>query len=186
MWNQRAKNKCQYVDEADGVFWMSLEDFMENFTNLYICRVLNDWFKEEIEDEWIGESAEGLPSQTNRNAKLELNPQYDIYLTAPGPLFIQMTQYDKVNMFKGKHFMMYFIQKSDGGKIVRMDRKAILGMSGSPTNLNVVSSEIALGKTNTFPMTVTLLAGNTAHGPDGEGKFEIKIFSMSKITVKKL
>lgn len=186
MWSQRAKNKCNYVDEVDGVFWMDLDDFIDNYSYLYVCRLLNSWNKEEIEDEWVGESAEGLPNAKNRNARLDLNPQYELKLSSPGPLFIQMTQFDKVNMFKGKHYIMYLVQKSTGGKIERMDRKEILGMSGKPINLNIVSNEIEFTKAHTYPLTVTLLAANTENGPEGEGKFELKIFCMSPFTARKL
>ena len=97
-----------------------------------------------------------------------------------------MTQFDKVNMFKGKHFIMFFTQSTGGGKITRMDRKAILGMSGKPTNLNIVSNELELTNRFSYPLKVTLLAGNTVHGAEGEGKFEIKVYSKSKFTIKKL
>ena len=58
-----------------------------------------------------------------------------------------------------------------GGSIIdRMDRNTILGMSGQPINLNVVSSEIVLTNKFTFPFTATLLASNSEHGKEGESK----------------
>jgi hypothetical protein len=186
LWTQRAKNKCNYLDEQDGVFWMELDDFIDNFSYLYICRLLYNWQKEEIDDEWIGPSAEGLPNAKNRNAKLELNPQYLLRLSAPGPLFIQMTQFDKVNMFKGKHYIMFLLQSSSGERFASIDKKVMLGMSGKPTNLNVISAEIDLTNRNSFPLTATLLVANTSNGKEGEGKFELKIFSMKSFTIKKL
>jgi hypothetical protein len=186
MWTQRAKSKCEYSDEADGIFWMDLDDFIDNYSYLYVCRIMKEWESHEIEDEWKGDSAEGLPSKDNRNAKLHLNPNFELKIQKPGPVFIQMTQFDKVNMFKGKHFIMFFVQNTGGGKIMRMDRKAILGMSGKPTNLNIISNEIMLTNKQSFPLTVTLLVANTKHGAEGEGKFEVKVFCMSKFTMKKL
>lgn len=186
LWSQRAKNKCKFVEKADGVFWMSLEDFIENYSYLYICRILNDWEKQEIEDEWIGESAEGLPSKANRNANLALCPQYTIKVSAPGTLFIEMTQKDKVNMFKGKHMIMFFASNIGGRVIERMDRNVIIGMSGQPTNLNVISSEIILSNKLTYPFTATLLASNSEHGKAGEGKFELRIYCQSKFVAKRI
>ena len=186
MWTQKAKNKCKLNDEVDGIFWMDIDDFLDNFSNLYVCRIMKDWNSHEIEDEWKGKSAEGLPSSKNRSAKLELNPQFEIKIQKPGPMFIQMTQFEKINMFKGKQFIMFFAQMTKGGKISRMDRKAILGMSGKPINLNIISNELELTNRHSYPLTVTLLAANTAHGAEGEGKFEVKVYCMSRFTMKKL
>jgi len=186
MWTQRAKNKCNYSDEVDGIFWMDLDDFIDNYSFLYVCRLLDNWHKEEIEDEWIGESAEGLPNSMNRNARLELNPQYEIRLSSPGPIFIQMTQLDKVNMFKGKHFIMYLLQNTNGGRFTRIDKNTLLGMSGKPTNLNVVSSEIQLTNKNSYPLVTTLLVANTQNGEEGEGKFEVSIYSLKSFTVTRI
>ena len=181
MWTQRAKNKCNNVEEVDGIFWMDFDDFLDNFSYLYICRVLDTWNHIDIEGEWQGPTAEGLPSSENRTARLELNPQYEIKVASPGPLFIQMNQFEKENMFKGKHYIFFMVQNIGGKKIKRMDRKAILGMSGQPTNLNVISSEINLTKKLSFPVRVTLLAANTKNGKDGEAKFAFKVYARSRI-----
>lgn len=185
MWTQRAKSKCNFNDEADGIFWMDLDDFLENYSYLYICRIMKDWNCQEIEDYWKGESAEGLPSKSNRTAKLEKNPQYEIKITKPAPLFIQMTQFEKINMFKGKQFIMFVVQNIDG-RITRMDKNAIICLSGKPVNLNVISNEIQLTTQYSYPLKLTILAANTAHGKEGEGKFELKIYSLSKISMKRI
>ena len=186
MWTQRAKNKCNYVEEVDGIFWMDFDDFLDNFSYLYVCRVLDEWENENIDGEWIGPTAEGLPSSKNRTAKLELNPQYEIRVASPGPLFIQMNQFEKVNMFKGKHYIFFMVQNVGGGKIKRMDRKAILGMSGQPINLNVISNEINLTKKLSYPARVTLLAANTQNGKEGEAKFAFKVYARSKLSSRRL
>jgi hypothetical protein len=43
-WNQRAKNKLKYEprDHEDGVFWMDVYDFQQQYAYLYICRILNE------------------------------------------------------------------------------------------------------------------------------------------------
>jgi hypothetical protein len=30
---------CALLDEDDGVFWMAIEDVVENFSDAYICKV---------------------------------------------------------------------------------------------------------------------------------------------------
>lgn len=186
MWTQRAKSKCNYVDSSDGVFWMELDDFMDNYSYLYVCRVLDDWNHHIIEDEWKGKSAEGLPSAKNRTAQLALNPQYELKFNAPGHVFIEMNQFEKINMFKGKHFIMFLVQNTKGGKVMRMDRDGILAMSGQPTNLNSISTEFTLTNKMTYPAKVTLLAANTEHGKEGEAKFKLKVYSTSEFTYTKL
>ena len=78
-WNQRAKNKLSYIprDHEDGVFWMDVYDFIQQYSYLYICRILNEnmgWKRASLNGEWKGSTAEGLPSRSNPSAKLELNP----------------------------------------------------------------------------------------------------------------
>ena len=46
--------------------------------------------------------------------------------------------------------IVFFLSNVGGGIIDRMDRNTILGMSGQPINLNVVSSEIVLTNKLTF------------------------------------
>jgi hypothetical protein len=186
MWTQRAKSKCMFSDAHDGIFWMDLDDFLENFSYLYVCRIMKHWHQEEIKDEWKGETAEGLPTAANRTAKLEKNPQFVINITKPAPLFIQMTQFEKINMFKGKQFIIFVLQTINGKRITRMDKSSILGMSGKPVNLNIVSSEITLTTEHSYPLTVTIVAANTNHGKEGEGKFMLNVFSMSSIKMKKI
>lgn len=37
-WTQRIKNRIHYEDKEDGAFWMGVNDFVEQFKNIYICR----------------------------------------------------------------------------------------------------------------------------------------------------
>ena len=78
MWSQKAKSKCNFSDEVDGIFWMDLDDFIDNFSYIYVCRIMKQWNHEEVEDEWKGKSAEGLPGRANKSAKLELSPQFEL------------------------------------------------------------------------------------------------------------
>lgn len=43
-WSQKAMNKIGYkpADEIDGIFWMSVEDFVWEFKYLYVCRTLSE------------------------------------------------------------------------------------------------------------------------------------------------
>ena len=71
------KNKVSFESSTDGVFWMEVLDFVQQYSYLYICRILDKddgWHERNINYSWKGGSAEGLPSRTNPNARLDFNP----------------------------------------------------------------------------------------------------------------
>jgi len=94
-WDHRMRNKLNYHDTGtDGVFWMEIIDFTQQFSNLYVCRLLDEkegWKEFKVRGKWEGASAEGLPSRANPNARLDFNPQYCITVTKPCDGFISLT-----------------------------------------------------------------------------------------------
>ena len=123
-WTQRARNKLGYnpVDSQDGIFWMDVYDFTQQFSYLYICRLLNDsmWGSTTLEGQWKGRSAEGLPSRTYPNARLDLNPQFEIVITKPCDAYIllkQETDPKSASTFKGKQQIFFMVSKN-GGKLI--------------------------------------------------------------------
>ena len=78
-WTVRMRNKTGYKESAaDGVFWMDALDFIQQYSYLYICRILDTsegaWKEVEMQGKWSGASAEGLPSKSLPNARLDFNP----------------------------------------------------------------------------------------------------------------
>jgi hypothetical protein len=69
------------------------------------------------------------------------------------------------------------VSKNNGKLITKVDKDAILTRSGNPINLNIVSSECEFDKSVNYPYTFTLLVANTGHGAEGEGNFEVSIYS---------
>lgn len=105
-WTERMRLKLSFEQKNDGVFWMDVLDFIEQYSFLYICRNLSPedgWVENVIEDKWLGPTAEGLPTRAHPNARLDFNPQYEITVSRPCDGFISLSQMDHVNMFKGKH-----------------------------------------------------------------------------------
>lgn len=41
-WTEKAKRVLQYEDSEDGVFWMSVNDFVYEFKTLYVCRIFDE------------------------------------------------------------------------------------------------------------------------------------------------
>ena len=120
------KNKLGYLDtKRDGVFWMDAMDFVQQYSFLYVCRILNKdegWKEVTTAGSWEGHSAEGLPSKVNPNARLDFSPQFEILVTRPCDGFIMLKQHDKENMFRGKHAIFFMVSKVNGQRITKLDR----------------------------------------------------------------
>ena len=189
-WNERMKNKLNFSDKEDGVFWMDVLDFVQQYATLSVCRILKEedgWKEIKINDEWIGKSAEGLPTKTNPNARLDFNPQYEIKVTKPCDGFVMLKQMDKVNMFKGKHSIFFMVSKLNGQRIKKVDKSVIVCRSGNPINFNIVTSECDFDRTVSYPYKFTLMLANGENGAAGEGKFEASVYATDpNFTVTKL
>ena len=40
-WTERLKKLANFVDADDGMFWMSIEDYLYKFEDIYLCRVFD-------------------------------------------------------------------------------------------------------------------------------------------------
>lgn len=187
------KNKLAYEprDHEDGVFWMDAYDFVQQYSYLYICRVLSEsmgWKRQEVSAEWRGATAEGLPSRANPGARLELNPQFALTITKPcdGYILLKQKEADALgSTFKGKQQIFFIVQKSKGKPITKIDKELTLTSSGAPTNLMIVSAECDFDKTVSYPYTFTILIANMEHGAKGEGSFDLTVYSTDTAMVLK-
>ena len=147
---------------------------------MYICRILDTddgWKEVRVDGEWYGAAAEGLPTRTNPNARLDFNPQYAITVTKPCDGFIMMAQKDKVNMFKGKHAIFFMVSKNNGKRITKVDKNTMICRSGNPVNLNIITAECDFDKSVSYPYKFTIMLANAEHGKDGEGEFEFGVYA---------
>jgi len=184
-WNQRTKGKLKYVprDHEDGVFWMDIFDFTQQFSYLYVCRILsesNGWKMTKFKQSWKGDYAEGLPSRAYPQAILSKNPQYSIVVNKPVDAFIMLKQFEPdpttQSTFKGKQNIMFMVQQVNPNtdkRITKVDKEALVGRSGNPINLATVSAEVNLPKAGTY----SILVANTNHGAAGEGTFELRVYA---------
>ena len=78
LWNKRMRNLLDYnISEDDGVFWMELDSFMQEYEALYICRAFDKssgWSCVQKKGEWKDRYAQGLPNKNNRSADYSKNP----------------------------------------------------------------------------------------------------------------
>jgi hypothetical protein len=127
--------------------------------------------RKEIQSEWKGPSAEGLPNRANPSARLDLNPQFSVKINKACDGFIMLKQTDALegSSFKGKHSIFFMISKNNGKRIAKLEKDLILTKSGNPINLNIITSECHFDSSISYPYTFTLLVANTEHGAPGEG-----------------
>ena len=77
-WTTRIRNIVNWHEtKDDGIFWMDLNDYVNEFDSIYVCRDFSDssaWKTINVEDRWTGEFAAGLPNSKNPKALMEKNP----------------------------------------------------------------------------------------------------------------
>jgi hypothetical protein len=44
LWTPELRKELKVVDEDDGTFWMSLQDFTKYYQAIYLCKILDDKF----------------------------------------------------------------------------------------------------------------------------------------------
>jgi len=174
-WNEKAKKQLKFENKEDGIFWMSLDDFVYEFKSLYVCRIFDQKLWKTvptIEGEWKGESAAGLPNKNNPGANLSKNPHYGIKVPRRCSVFVSLTQVERIDMFRGKFPIMFMVQKNDGKRVKSASLDLLSGSSGAPTDLITVSAEISL-EAPTYPYTFSLMVATANAG--AEGKYELNI-----------
>jgi len=184
-WTQKAKNLLKPESKEDGVFWMSLQDFVYEFKCIYVCRIFDTKLWKSmptIQGEWKGTSAAGLPNKANPNADMSKNPHYGIKVNKRCSIFVALTQEDTLDMFRGKRPIMFMVQKNGGKRINSTSLDLLCGNSGAPTDLITISSEINLD-VPTYPYTFSLMVANTMNGAEGEGKYKLDIYCTEDFSV---
>lgn len=155
---------------------MSLEDFVWEYQNLYICRLFDPatWLQlpnaeRPLEAAWEGRSAAGLPCRQNPKVEFGDNPQYVLNVSKPSTLFVSLTQKNTVDMFKGKLFIVFMVYR--GKKRIVNPGSKMVGSSGSPTDLKTVSAEINLDQAGDY----VILCAQMLKGEAGHGEYMLKV-----------
>eukprot|EP01022_Parablepharisma_sp_SALTPOND_P028425 TRINITY_DN70944_c4_g1_i1.p1 TRINITY_DN70944_c4_g1~~TRINITY_DN70944_c4_g1_i1.p1 ORF type:complete len:1780 (-),score=174.97 TRINITY_DN70944_c4_g1_i1:1708-7047(-) len=181
MWSEAAKTLLKYEEKDDGAFWMSLQDFVSEYANLYVCRIFDDKWKFMAQSGvWEGKTAAGLPCRANRGAKIENNPHYLLRVTRPCTMFVKLTQKEKLNMFNGKESIYFLIANNDGERVNRVSSDITVASSYPPTNLITVSSEVILDSSFTYPIDLTVMVSTMAGGPQVKSSYTLKVYCTDK------
>lgn len=102
-WTKRLRQKLGYNPTAstddDGIFWMSFDDFVLNFRNVYVCRLFKtvsdggQWFKYTAAGSWstAANTAGGCPNESS----CANNPHYFIVVEARCTVFVTLAQRER-------------------------------------------------------------------------------------------
>eukprot|EP00826_Nyctotherus_ovalis_P009208 TRINITY_DN12426_c0_g1_i1.p1 TRINITY_DN12426_c0_g1~~TRINITY_DN12426_c0_g1_i1.p1 ORF type:complete len:623 (+),score=182.50 TRINITY_DN12426_c0_g1_i1:23-1870(+) len=169
-WTEAARVKLHYhqSNQRGGTFWMSLLDFMFYYDNLYICRIFKEgWSCRSVDGEWKEKTAPGLPNENNPKAKVANNPQYLLKINKPATLFIMLTQNERVNMFKGKQRIYFFVATNNGQRITKINSKIKLASTYPPVDLITISKELAVDNKMFYPLNLTVMVSTQDGGIEG-------------------
>jgi len=170
----RIQLKRKETNYRDGTFWMSLMDFMFYFDNLYICRLFDEgWNCKSVEGIWKDKTAPGLPSENNPSAEVVNNPQYLLTITKPSTLFIMLTQSERVNMFRGKQLIYFFVANNNRKRIKKISNSIKFASTYPPIDLITVSKELVVDNNMFYPVNLTIMVSTQAGGI--EGNYTLKV-----------
>lgn len=97
LWTPRLMKELNHTSEDDGCFWIDWDNFILQYNNVMLCRLLQDevghkWSRHEEFSAWVGSAAAG--SSSNR-VTWHLSPQYRLTVERETELFISLAQYDR-------------------------------------------------------------------------------------------
>ena len=179
MWTRRLRAKLDFREADDGVFFMSFEDFVREFRNLYICRIFPEtWSATGLASAWSGASAGGCSNfDTCKN-----NPQFLLEISVPTQTFITVAK-DMLNASDVEHIAFFVFVSKDGGasKIDPQYARAgdRVGSSGKYSPLREVSAELKLKPGKYVIVPTTFKAGQ-------EGEFVVAVNSDRPVKISEI
>ena len=89
--SKRLMQLLGHEKKDDGVFWMSIEDFIQEFKSLYVCAIFDEkWLKvPPVSGKFTEQNSFGLPKASDQTFR---NPQFGIKVTKKCTFFVNMTQ----------------------------------------------------------------------------------------------
>ncbi|CAG8601972.1 7274_t:CDS:2 [Ambispora leptoticha] len=184
------RKKLGQIVEDDGDFWMAFEDFVENFSNLVICRNLNTpWYK--LGQHWHSIIFRGVWSVEtgtaggciNNQETFYQNPQFAFTVTKPTVIIIALMQEDHraVKLYGTDNLTIGFVcLKVEENRKYRIHRPTYVVTSRVTfINAREVTSRVALNPGRYIIIPSTFNAGE-------EGSYFLRMFSSRYIDVKPL
>jgi len=167
LWTPAALQALGQETATDGIFWMNVQDFVDEFKYLYVCRKFDKrWTLIQATDSCVA-------PLTLKADGFEKFPQYSVYVTKPTTIFVKLTQEDKVSTFQGKNSIFLISLANDGKRARTSDNTKTVSSSLPPINYVSVTAELVVDLFYSLPYTFTLVCGALKTA----GKFSIKVYS---------
>ncbi|KAJ6232421.1 calpain [Anaeramoeba flamelloides] len=183
-WNKKFKAKLNYDPKKPnnndkGTFWMTFEDFVKHFRNIYICRLFspNKWITIRINDQWENLSAGG---STNFDTCVN-SPQYWLTIRKPTKCYISLTQEDPKFAKRNYWYIGIIVAKKKGKRIKQLLSSEEVISSGDFTNTHEVFVEVKL-QPNFDPYTLFF----STFRPYQEGNFTITLHTNHPVVIEKI
>ncbi|CAI2386075.1 unnamed protein product [Moneuplotes crassus] len=178
---QKAQNRNPLgSDEDDGAFWMSIDDFINNYSSVSIVRIYEapTWRKTNVTGTWKGETAGGCPNHDSFGD----NPQFKLTVPRNTSAIFNLSQTDKRGIGREKNFCIgWSCFSNNGQRIVGNNTPRPVHKSGTYTNVREKFTEISL-KASDKPYTFVC----STFKPGEETGFTLSIITKEEIFVESL
>lgn len=188
--NATALEELEYEFADDGTFWMTYQDFIEQYNKLYVCRLFPpSWHQLTIKGAWVGRTAGGSPVVRGRTSGTWCNnPQYRMTVNKPCEMVISLMQRDARSAFgqrlpkAERHLLM--------GLVVLKVGKDFHGRKWTRNDADVVKETDLVGDRE-ITLTLTLdpafsyLVVPYTALPEQEGPFVLRTFSSAPVEVER-
>eukprot|EP01022_Parablepharisma_sp_SALTPOND_P018333 TRINITY_DN298_c0_g2_i2.p1 TRINITY_DN298_c0_g2~~TRINITY_DN298_c0_g2_i2.p1 ORF type:complete len:1600 (-),score=108.51 TRINITY_DN298_c0_g2_i2:6731-11431(-) len=115
LWTPAAVQALNHEINNDGIFWINIRDFVDEFKYVYVCRKFDKrWTRVHLERSCSGE-------YSLRDDGFDKFPQYKVSITKPTTIFVKLTQSEKVNSYQGMHSVFIILLANDGRKAQTSD-----------------------------------------------------------------
>ena len=166
------------ASRAEATLWMLFDDFVEQFDDLYICRLApSAWHAAYVSGEWRADTARGCTI----HAGAEHNPQFMLTLVEPTRVWLVLTQGDARGTDRELFFIHLLVAEVDGERVGHQPllKSALRASTGKYINFRQVACEATL-EPRPKPFTVFV----STFLPDEEATFVVSVFSERPVELK--
>ena len=149
------KQRLAYSNNDDGCFWMSFQDFCQNYSRVYLCQTFrlvtnggqfysavaeSSWqVSKKLEDGTVINTAGGYPSRKHKNSAN--NPSFLIKVSRPCTVYISVQQRSISGPMATEHHQMLHLLKKVGKRVGGLYRGDKIATSGQYINSEMITCE---------------------------------------------
>ena len=177
-WTTRMKQKLNFTSEDDGKFWMSFQDFTQNYARVYLCKTFKlkkdggSFYYTKNTAFWknADKTAGGAPTSKNKNC--HRNPSFIIKPSRPCTIYVSVQQYGLNGHSESDQYQAAFLLKKRGKRVKGLYRGDKIASSGSFTNVHMATFE---AKIEPYDRGYTLYCAAYKEGV--EAQLSVRVYS---------